>query len=116
MIVVGAILVIHLLWIAFVLCGAIWTRGRPVWTGFHIGALAWGIVVEVGPWPCPLTLAEQHFETRAGWSAYHGSFVLHTLDAIMYPNLPYWAVTLAGVTVCMANLLVYGFRLLRHTA
>jgi hypothetical protein len=104
------ILAIHLAWLLLVIFGAYWTRGRPVWSVVHIAALIWGIVVEVTPWPCPLTLAEQYFETRAGWTAYEGSFVLHYLDAIVYPNLPGWVVTLAGVAVCGANLGIYGWR------
>lgn len=105
------ILAIHLAWIVLVIVGAVWTRGRPFLTALHILSLLWGIVVEVSPWPCPLTLAEQHFETLAGEYPYHGSFLLHYLDAIVYPNLPYWVVTAAGVTVCAVNLAVYGWRL-----
>lgn len=104
------ILTIHLAWIAVVIFGALWTRGRPVWSAVHILTLIWGIAVEAGPWPCPLTLAEQYFESRAGWSAYHGSFLLHYLDAIVYPNLPGWVVTVAGVAVCSLNLGIYGWR------
>jgi hypothetical protein len=105
------ILTFHLAWIAAVIFGAFWTRGRPVWSAVHVLTLLWGIVVEVGPWPCPLTLAEQYFESRAGWAAYQGSFLLHYLDAIVYPDLPGWVVTVAGVAVCSVNLAIYGWRL-----
>ena len=105
------ILAAHLLWIALVIVGACFTRGRPAWTTLHILALLWGIAVEIGPWPCPLTLVERYFESRAGIAPYHGGFLLHTLDAIVYPNLPGWAVTCAGVAVCALNLAVYGWRL-----
>lgn len=105
------ILAVHLLWLALVIFGALWTRGRPVWTTLHILALLWGIVVEVGPWPCPLTLAEQYFEARIGAPGYQGGFLLHYLDAIVYPNLPVWVVTTAGVAVCVLNLGIYGRRL-----
>jgi hypothetical protein len=104
-------LLIHLTWILFVIFGALWTRGRPVWSTIHILALLWGIVVEVSPWPCPLTLAETWFETKAGAAAYHGSFLLHYLDAIVYPNLPDWSLTLAGVAACVLNLAIYFWRL-----
>src|SRR5271154_6122770 len=56
----------HLVWLLLVVFGAIWTRGRPAWSAVHILALLWGIVTEAGPWPCPLTLAGQYFEARAG--------------------------------------------------
>jgi hypothetical protein len=105
------ILAFHLAWIAAIIFGAFWTRGRPVWSAVHVLTLLWGIVVEVGPWPCPLTLAEQYFESRAGWAAYQGSFLLHYLDAIVYPDLPGWVVTVAGVAVCSFNLVIYGWRL-----
>lgn len=107
------VLAFHLAWIALVVFGALWTRGRPAWSALHILALFWGILVEVSPWPCPLTLAEQYFESRAGWNAYQGSFLLHTLDAIVYPNLPGWVVTTAGVVVCTVILGIYVRRLRR---
>jgi hypothetical protein len=109
--VAALILTFHLAWLVLVIFGAFWTRHRPVWSAIHILALLWGIVVEVSPWPCPLTLAEQYFESRAGSSEYHGSFLLHYLGAIAYPNLPAWIVTSAGVAVCALNLVVYSWRL-----
>ena len=105
------ILFAHLAWILLVIFGALWTRGRPVWTTLHILALLWGIAVELGPWPCPLTLAETYFELRAGAAAYQGSFLLHYLDALIYPNFPGWAVSLGGTAVCAFNLGIYGWRL-----
>lgn len=110
------ILLAHLLWIALVIFGALFTRGRPVWSGIHIAALAWGIAVEAGPWPCPLTLAEQYFETRAGEAGYRGGFLLHLLDSIVYPNVPGWIVTVAGVTVCALILAIYARRLQQFLA
>ena len=114
------VLLVHLAWILLVIFGALFTRGRRAWTALHILALLWGIATEAGPWPCPLTLAEQYFEIRAGLAAYHGSFLLHTLDAIVYPNVPAWVVTVIGVAVCVLNLGIYAGRfrqyLLRRAA
>jgi hypothetical protein len=104
------VLFVHLAWLAIVIFGALWTRGRPLWSALHILTLFWGIVVELGPWPCPFTLAESYFEARAGLPAYQGSFLVHYLDAIVYPNLPTWIVTSAGVAVCTFNLAIYGWR------
>jgi hypothetical protein len=105
-----AILSVHLLWIVAVIIGALFTRGRPVWTGLHIASLIWGIVVEAAPVPCPLTLAEQHFEVRAGMQAYQGSFLMHYLDKIIYPNLPWWLVATVGASICALNLGIYLWR------
>jgi hypothetical protein len=107
-----AILVVsaHLVWLLLVIFGALWTRGRPLWSAAHILALLWGIVVETGPWPCPLTLAEQYFETRAGAAAFQGSSLLHYLDAIVWPNLPDGTLAIFGVSVCVLNLGIYCWR------
>jgi hypothetical protein len=105
-----AILSIHLLWILAVIFGAAFTRGRPVWSTVHILCLIWGIVVEVGPWPCPITLAEQYFEARAGMQAYQGSFLMHYIDKIIYPNIPWWVIGTVGVLICCVNLGIYLWR------
>ena len=104
------ILVAHLLWIAFVALGAFWTHGRPALKAFHLLSLVWGIAVEISPWPCPLTLLEQYFEAHAGRPVFSGSFLVHYLDAVVYPDLPYWLVAGAGVAVCVVNIGIYGWR------
>lgn len=105
-----AILVVHLVWIVAVIIGAAFTRGRLVWSGLHIVSLVWGIIVEVAPISCPMTLAEQYFEAEAGMQAYHGSFLMHYLDKIVYPSLPWWLVATVGASICALNLGIYLWR------
>lgn len=105
-----AVILIHLLWIVLVLIGVVWTRGRPVWTAVHLACLVWGIVVEVGPWPCPLTMLEDYLAARAGAHAVEGNFILHWVGALIYPNAPYWMVTTAGVSACSIILAIYARR------
>jgi Protein of Unknown function (DUF2784) len=111
-----AILLTHLAFIVWVMSGALATRARAGLAALHIVSVVYGIVAELGPWPCPLTLAENFFEARAGLLPYQGPFVLHYLDAIVYPNLPPALVLTSGLLVCCINLLIYGFRLYRHLA
>jgi hypothetical protein len=105
------VLFVHLVWIFWAIAGALWTRGRPWWTAFHVLSLIWGIIVETGPWPCPLTLLEQRLEARAGMHTWVGGFLVHYLDATIYPNLPDWLITAFGVAVCAFNLGIYARRL-----
>jgi hypothetical protein len=105
-----AVVLIHLLWIVLVLIGVVWTRGRPVWTAVHLACLVWGIIVEVGPWPCPLTMLEDFLDARAGAQAVGGSFILHWVQALIYPNAPYWLVSTFGVTACSIILAIYAWR------
>ena len=111
-----AVLLTHLAFMVWVMFGALVTRARAGLAALHIVSVVYGIVAELGPWPCPLTLAENFFEARAGLLPYQGPFVLHYLDAMVYPNLPSTLVVTSGVLVCLINLLVYGFRFYRYLA
>jgi hypothetical protein len=106
-----AVLVVHLLFIAWVMFGALLVSRHPILKRPHIISLVYGIIIEVVPWPpCPLTILEQTFEQRAGVTPYQGSFLVHYLDAAVYPHLPVWLVILAAVTFCAANLVFYAVR------
>ena len=106
----AAVLTVHLLWILWIVLGWVFTRGRPVLTAVHVASLVWGIIAELGPWPCPLTLLEQWLEQRAGSGAYQGGFLVHYLDQIVYPDLPEALVGWVGAGVCVVILGVYGRR------
>ena len=110
----AAVLTVHLAWILWAIAGTLWTRGRPWLTAFHVLSLIWGIIVELGPWPCPLTLAEQWIESRVGMNSsshvWTGGFLAHYLEAVIYPDLPEWLIAGFGVAVCVFNLGIYGWR------
>ena len=104
------VLALHLLWIGWVITGALLTRGRRVLTGVHVLSLLYSIVIETAPWPCPLTLLEQWAQQRAGMVPYQGDFLTHYLGAIIYPDVPYWVLVPVAVAVCALNLGIYGWR------
>jgi Protein of Unknown function (DUF2784) len=102
-----AVLFLHALFILWVVFGALLTRSRPILRGLHIASLVWGILTEVLPWPCPLTLLENWLEGRAGIEPYQGGFLLHYLDKLVYPDISANVLTIAGVVVCLSNLALY---------
>ncbi len=106
----GMTVAVHLLWLVWVILGAAWTRNRPALATFHIASVLWGIAVELGPWPCPLTLLEEYFERGSDADSHPGGFVVHYLNGLVYPDLPVWLVTTCGVAVCLANLSIYAWR------
>jgi Protein of Unknown function (DUF2784) len=103
-----AVLLLHALFILWVILGVFVTRSRPILRWLHIGSLIWGILTELLPWPCPLTLLENWLETKAAISPYQGAFLLHYLDKLIYPDISPIALTIAGVIVCVINLAIYG--------
>lgn len=113
----AAVLFLHALFILWVVLGALLTRSRPLLRWLHIASLVWGILTELLPWPCPLTLLENWLEGRAGVEPYQGGFLLHYLDKLVYPDIPANVLTIAGVVVCIANLAFYARQvwISRHT-
>ncbi len=104
------VLFLHALFILWVVFGALVTRSRPILRWLHIASLTWGILTELLPWPCPLTLLENWLEAR-GIEPYQGGFLLHYLDKLVYPDISATVLTVAGVLVCVLNLAIYGRQL-----
>jgi hypothetical protein len=105
------VLVLHALFILWVVFGALLTRSRAVLRWLHIASLVWGILTELLPWPCPLTLLENWLEGKAGVEPYQGGFLLHYLDKLVYPDISATVLTVAGVLVCVLNLATYGWQM-----
>jgi hypothetical protein len=105
------VLFLHALFILWVVFGALVTRSRPTLRWLYIGSLIWGILTELLPWPCPLTLLENWFEAKAGVGPYQGGFLLHYLDKLAYPDISATVLTVAGVLVCVLNLAFYGWQM-----
>ncbi|HTW56879.1 MAG TPA: DUF2784 domain-containing protein [Terriglobales bacterium] len=101
------VLALHLAFILWVVFGVLATRRRPLLRWLHISSLAWGILVEITPWPCPLTLLENWLERKAEVVPYQGGFLLHYLDKVVYPDISPRLLTMAGLAVCAWNLAVY---------
>jgi hypothetical protein len=101
------VLFVHALFILWVVFGAWLVRSRPVLRRLHIASLIWGVLTELLPWPCPLTVLENDLEQRAGIEPYHGGFLLHYLDKLVYPDVPATVLTIGAVVVCLVNLAFY---------
>jgi hypothetical protein len=106
-----AVLTLHLLFIFWVMGGSLLTRRRRAWRWLHIICLAYSLLIEALPWPpCPLTLLEAWLEARAGITPYHGSFLVHYLEAAVYPDIPVSWLIAGAVVVCVFNLALYALR------
>jgi uncharacterized protein DUF2784 len=100
----------HLGWIVWVIFGWVVTRNRPTLRWLHILSLIYSIFIENLPWPCPLTIAETRFEELAGIQPYHEPFLVHYLDALIYPAVPQTLLAWCASAVCVTILGLYGLR------
>ena len=105
------VLFLHALFILWVVLGSLLTRSRPILRWLHIASLVWGILTELFPWPCPLTLLENWLEAKAGVEPYQGGFLLHYLDKLVYPDISSKMLTVAAAIICALNLAFYGWQI-----
>jgi hypothetical protein len=109
-----AVLTVHLAWIVWVIFGWVVTRNRPTLRWFHILSLLYSILIENLSWPCPLTVAETRLEELAGIQPYHEPFLVHYLQALIYPDISQALLTWSASAVCVAILGIYGLRFRRR--
>lgn len=112
----ASVLLLHAAYIAWVIFGTFFTRGRPRLAALHVVTLVYGVIIEIFGFWCPLTVLENWLEVRGGVSAYRGPFLLHYLDAAVYPNIPPNLLIAGTVAVCVLNLWIYARRIrVRHS-
>lgn len=102
------VLLVHLLFIVFVVAGAFLVLRWPRLAWVHLPAAIWGAVVEFTGWICPLTPLENRFRLLSGRSAYGGSFVDRYLLPLLYPpGLDMNMQFILGTIVLLVNAGVY---------
>jgi len=83
--VADAVVVVHLLFIGFVVFGSFLTWRWPKIAWVHLPVAVYGALVEFIGFTCPLTPLENYLRHRAGETGYHGGFVAHYLVRVIYP-------------------------------
>jgi hypothetical protein len=104
------VLVVHLAFVIFVLCGGLLVL-RWRWIAWlHLPAAVWGAVVEFSGWVCPLTPLENWLREQAGETGYRSDFVAYYLLPVLYPdNLTRDVQLMLGTAVLAINISVYGW-------
>ncbi len=112
-----AVLVVHGLFILFVLLGGalVWRWPRLAW--LHLPAVAWAAWVAWAGWICPLTPLENALRQSAGQAGYSGGFIDHYIAAAIYPEGLTRGVQIGlGVFVAALNVTVYALLCRRRGA
>ena len=100
-------LVIHLIFILFVVFGGLFFFIFSKIIYIHFPALIWGIYIE-------LTYLENWFLDKGELSTYSSSFIQNYFLPIIYPqNLTSRIQIYLGIGLIIINVLIYGFILLR---
>jgi hypothetical protein len=103
-----AVLLLHLVFIVFVMAGGLAVLRRPRLAWAHLPAALWGAAIEFTGGVCPLTPLELRLRALGGEAGYPGDFVGHYLVALVYPpgltRELQWGL---GALVLAANAAVY---------
>ena len=109
------LVVFHLVFILYVMAGALLIFKWPKTLWLHMPACFWGMTVEFTGWICPLTPWEIRLRRLAGEEGYSGSFIEHYLIPIIYPSgLTREVQMLLGGTVLIVNLSLYTLILIKR--
>jgi cytochrome c biogenesis protein CcdA len=99
-----AVLVVHLLFVLFVLLGGLLVLRSRWLAWWHLPAVAWGALVELARLQCPLTPLENALRRGAGEQGFIEYYLLPILyPAGLTPQIQLWL----GVFVLALNALVY---------
>ena len=102
------VLIVHLTFVVFVLCGGLLVL-RWRWVAWlHVPAAIWGAVVEFTGWICPLTPLENWLRVQGNEASYRSDFIAEHLLRLLYPEeLTRDLQLLFGTGVVVLNAAVY---------
>jgi Protein of Unknown function (DUF2784) len=110
-----ALVVFHLCFVLFVICGGL-VVVRWKWVALlHVPAALWGMLVEWTGWMCPLTPLENSFREMGGGVPYEGGFVEHYIMPVLYPvDLTRDFQVTLGTVILLINAILYGIAFTRR--
>ena len=106
----GIILIIHFLFILFVVFGALLFFVVKKIVFIHIPAIIWGTYIELTNSICPQTYLENWFLHKANLTTYSEGFIQNYLVPIVYPvNLTKDLQIFLGIGLIVINIIIYAF-------
>jgi hypothetical protein len=82
------VVLIHLLWILFLIFGVFVGKKNRIIKILHITGLGFSVIMQIFGWYCPLTHLELWLRKRHDPSlSYSGSFIIHYAEKLIYVEL-----------------------------
>lgn len=101
------VVLVHLVWIMFLIAGAYWGRRFRTVRIVHLAGLGFAIVSQVFGWYCPLTHLEVWLREHQGLAAYPGSFIAHYAEKLVYIEIPPVVVFILTIGLIGIQVLIY---------
>ena len=105
---VHVVVLVHFLWIVFLVFGAVIGRNM-VWVKWlHIAGLTFSIALQIFHWTCPLTILEHYLSRKSAESeSYTGGFLTHYLNQLVYLDVPPRYIFIGTIVVVVLSLWAY---------
>lgn len=105
---------IHFLWILFLIFGFMFALKRSRIALLHAAALLFTLILNLMGWYCPLTYLENFLRVLQGSdTAYAGSFIRKYLEYIIYPDLPEHVIRIGAILFVALYMAVYAYLIKR---
>ncbi|HSR13655.1 MAG TPA: DUF2784 domain-containing protein [Thermodesulfobacteriota bacterium] len=112
-----AVILLHFLWVLFILFGILLARRNPFFLWSHLIGLAFTLVLNLGGWFCPLTDLENFLSAAYDpGAAYGGSFLARYLEKIIYLDVPEFYLRAGAVAWVAINAAGYACLFRRRAA
>jgi len=103
-----AVVILHFLWILFLIFGGLLVVRNTCAKVLHIGGLAFAFIIHLFQWYCPLTYLEVWLRSKHDPSlVYSGSFIVYYVEKIVYIELSRTVIFVLTAFLCVFNAWLY---------
>jgi uncharacterized membrane protein len=106
------VVLVHFLWIIFLIFGVFIGRKYRAIKIFHIAGLGFSVVMQILGWYCPLTYLEIWLRQKhAPLLSYSGSFIVYYMEKLIYIKIAPWIIfVLTLILISITAYIYYGKR------
>jgi hypothetical protein len=109
------VVLLHAAFVLVVVFGGLAVLRWPRLAWIHLPAAAWGALIEIAGWVCPLTPLENSLRRMGGETGYGRGFIEHYIVPVLYPpGLTRGTQVGLGIAVVLLNSAIYGWMLARR--
>ncbi len=102
------IILVHLLWILFLIGGAYWGRKNGVVILVQGTGLIFAVTSQILGWYCPLTHLEVWLREKQGTAqVYPGSFIAHYAERLVYVDISPAIIFVSTIVLIIVNMWIY---------
>jgi hypothetical protein len=102
------VVLIHFLWIIFLIFGALIGVKYKAVKIFHISGLVFAFILQIFDWYCPLTHLEVWLRAKHNPAlSYTGSFIVYYLEKVIYLKVSEYLILILTLLLCGFNVWFY---------